>query len=105
MVNYLGYPTSALSRKTYPDTFYLCGGGALLPDIKEMMLTYPWHKHLPFNRMPKVTLVTPDRLDRVYDKSGLLVNPYDVTPAALARFYWDVTYRPYNHTVLSGVVE
>ncbi len=87
--------------KEYPGMFYLCGGGALLPDIKELMLTFAWHKYLPFKHSPKVTIVTPERLDKVYDKSGLLVNPYDVTPAALARVYWDVVNRPMYNMVLS----
>lgn len=91
---------------SFPSVFYLCGGGALLPDIKEMMLTYAWAKHLPFERQPKVELVTPDSLDKVYDKTGLLVNPYDVTPASLARFYWDTLRRPFFHRVnLRSVVQ
>lgn len=79
----------------FPSQFYMCGGGAMLPDLKEAILSYGWHKNLPFKRVPKVTLVTPDRLDRVYDKSGLLVNTYDVTPASLAKFYWDVVKKPH----------
>jgi len=78
----------------FPPQFFLCGGGAMLPDLKEAILSYPWHKHLPFKRLPKVMLVTPDKLDRVYDKSGLLIHPYDVTPASLAKFYWDVLRQP-----------
>lgn len=78
----------------FPPQFYLCGGGAMLPDLKEAILSYPWHKHLPFKHLPKVMLVTPDKLDRIYDKSGLLVHPYDVTPSSLAKFYWDVLRQP-----------
>ncbi len=78
----------------FPPQFYLCGGGAMLPDLKEAILRYPWHKYLPFKRLPKVMLVTPDKLDRVYDKSGLLVHPYDVTPSSLAKFYWEVLRQP-----------
>jgi cell division protein FtsA len=80
--------------KEFPPQFYLCGGGAMLPDLKEAILSYPWHKYLPFARSAKVMLVTPDKLDRVYDKSGLLVHPYDVTPTSLAKFYWDVLRLP-----------
>ncbi len=89
----------------FPPIFYLCGGGAMLPDIKEQMLLYPWHKHLPFPKAPKVTIVTPERLDKVYDKSGTLVSPYDVTPASLARFLWDTKYNPKMHLVVSPVTE
>lgn len=84
--------------REFPAQIYMCGGGAMLPDLKEAILTFPWHKNLPFKRIPKVTIMTPDRLDRVYDKSGLLVNPFDVTPASLARFYWEVLkYPQYNY--------
>jgi len=78
----------------FPTEIYMCGGGAMIPDIKEQILTYPWAKVLPFKRNPKVSLINPSRLDKVYDKSGLLVNPYDVTPASLARFFWDVLVNP-----------
>ncbi len=86
-----------------PSNFYLCGGGALLPDIKEIMLAYPWPKHLPFAEQPKIKVVTPDMLDRVYDKTGLLVNPYDVTPASLARFYWDTIKRADFHKIRNKI--
>jgi len=79
----------------FPGQFYMCGGGAMLPDLREAILAFPWYKNLPFEKIPKVMLVTPDKLDRVYDKSGLLVNPYDVTPASLARFYWEVLKKPH----------
>ena len=78
----------------FPPQFFLCGGGAMLPDLKDAILAYPWHKYLPFKRLPKVMLMTPDKLDRVYDKSGLLIHPYDVTPTSLAKFYWDVLRLP-----------
>ena len=82
----------------FPPIYYMCGGGSMLPDIREQILAYPWHKVLPFKRLPRVMLVTPERLDRVYDKSGQLINPFDVTPASLARFYWDVLkYPEYNY--------
>lgn len=81
--------------KSFPGQFYMCGGGAMLPDLREAILAFPWYKNLPFDKIPKAMLVTPDKLDRVYDKSGLLVNPYDVTPASLARFYWEVLKKPH----------
>lgn len=83
----------------YPDQIYMCGGGALLPDIKSAILEYPWTKELLFNKIPTVNLLTPNRLNSVYDKTGTLTNPYDVTPAALARFYWDIVKSPSMHYI------
>ncbi len=74
---------------TYPSKIYLCGGGALLPEIKEVLMEFPWTKLLPFASVPKVTLISPSKLDRLKDSSGDLNNIYDVTPASLAIFAWD----------------
>ena len=71
---------------TFPTKIYLCGGGSLLPEIKEVMLEFPWKRNLPFPVVPKIEYYTPDKLDSVTDKSGDLKNIFDITPAALAQF-------------------
>jgi cell division protein FtsA len=73
-----------------PSQIYLCGGGALLPEIKEAMLEFPWKKYLPFTVVPKIEMFTPDSLGAVVDKSGQLENVYDITPASLAKFVYDM---------------
>jgi cell division protein FtsA len=73
-----------------PSQIYLCGGGALLPDIKEAMLEFPWKKYLPFTVVPKIEMFTPDLLGAVTDNSGQLENVYDITPASLAKFVYDM---------------
>lgn len=73
-----------------PSQIYLCGGGALLPDIKEAMLEFPWKKYLPFAVVPKIEMFTPDLLGAVTDNSGQLENVYDITPASLAKFVYDM---------------
>jgi cell division protein FtsA len=73
-----------------PSQIYLCGGGALLPDIKEAMLEFPWKKDLPFTVVPKIEMFTPDFLGAVTDNSGKLENVYDITPASLAKFVYDM---------------
>lgn len=73
-----------------PSQIYLCGGGALLPDIKEAMLEFPWKKDLPFTVVPKIEMFTPDLLGAVTDNSGKLENVYDITPASLAKFVYDM---------------
>lgn len=71
---------------TFPTKIYLCGGGSLLPEIKEVMLEFPWKKNLPFPIVPKIEFFTPDKLENITDQSGDLKNIFDITPAALTQF-------------------
>ena len=84
----------------YPDKIYLCGGGCLLPDLKEGVNAYPWRDKLKFRKHPNVKIITPTVLDNIYDKSGDLRAADDVTPASLARFAWDIAVNPTNHMKL-----
>lgn len=84
---------------TFPTKVYLCGGGALLPEIKEAMLEFPWSKLLPFPSMPKITLFTPSKLDKLIDESGDLNHIYDVTPASLALFAWEKLNKPEQYDI------
>jgi cell division protein FtsA len=97
------YPVAKLWMKTlksalsycddissFPTQIYLCGGGSLLPEIKEVMLEFPWKKFLPFPVVPKIDFFTPEKLDLIKDNSGNLKNIFDITPAALTKFIYDV---------------
>ncbi len=75
--------------ESLPPQIYLCGGGAMLPDIKKAITDYPWTKLLPFPKSPKATVFLPEKLDDIKDVSGKLTHTYDVTPAALAKFGHD----------------
>jgi cell division protein FtsA len=75
---------------SFPPHIYLCGGGALLPEIKEVLLEFPWKKYLPFPVVPKIEMFTPNLLGCIVDNSGDLKNLYDITPASLARFAYDM---------------
>ncbi len=81
---------SAEDVEVFPSQIYLCGGGSLLPDIKEVMLEFPWKKFLPFAVVPKIEMFTPSQLKGVRDNSGQLQNVYDITPASLAKFVYDM---------------
>ncbi len=96
------YPVAKLWMKTlrsafsycdditsFPTQIYLCGGGALLPEIKEVMLEFPWKKFLPFPVVPKIDFFTPENLDQIKDSSGNLRHIFDITPASLAKFIYD----------------
>lgn len=81
----------------FPSQIYLCGGGAMLPDLRRSLIEHPWTDGLKFLRFPKVALVTPERLDMVHDRSQVLKDAMDVTPAGLARFAWDRLKYPDRH--------
>lgn len=73
----------------FPSQIYLCGGGALLPEIKEVMIEFPWKKLLPFPIVPQIKMFRPELLSNINDSSGKLKHIYDITPAALAKFAYD----------------
>lgn len=73
-----------------PTQIYLCGGGALLPDIKQSLMEFPWKKYLPIAVVPKIDMFTPNLLGSIVDNSGELQNLYDITPASLAKFVYDM---------------
>ncbi|MDY0097049.1 MAG: cell division FtsA domain-containing protein [Candidatus Dojkabacteria bacterium] len=97
------YPTAGLWMRTLkvalescedvgslPTQIYLCGGGSLLPDIKQALMEFPWKKYLPIAVVPKIDMFTPNLLGSVVDNSGDLQNLYDITPASLAKFLYDM---------------
>jgi len=97
------YPVSKLWMKTlktalascddidsFPPQIYLCGGGALLPERKGAMLEFPWKKYLPFTVVPRIEFFKPDRLDKIVDNSGELKHVFDITPASLTKFAYDL---------------
>lgn len=103
------YPVAMLWMKTlkvalehcddvssFPTQIYLCGGGSLLPEIKEVMLEFPWKKTLPFPVIPRIEFFTPEKLDHVSDSSNELRNVFDITPAALSKFIYDMHSKDIN---------
>lgn len=87
---------------TFPSHIYMCGGGALLPEIKAAMLEFPWKKYLPFPVVPKIETFTPEMLNNIVDKSGDLRNIYDITPSALAKFAYDKEMDVKNYNITFG---
>ena len=76
--------------KTYPDQILLCGGGSKLPDIRSKLIEYPWSVILPFHRNPKISFLSPDRIDGIIDKTFQLRRPEDVPVVSLARMVLDI---------------
>ncbi|EKD49562.1 MAG: cell division protein (septum formation), partial [uncultured bacterium] len=67
-----------------PSKIFLCGGGSLLPGIKEALLSPHWVENLPFARQPKVSYIEPSNVRDVVDKTGKLKEASDITPMTLA---------------------
>lgn len=104
------YPTTQLWMKTLkaaletvedvevlPSQIFLCGGGALLPEVKKVMMEFPWTKLLPFASVPKINIFLPERLHGISDPNTSLRYSYDVTPASLSRFAYDKLKNPDNY--------
>jgi cell division protein FtsA len=67
-----------------PARIYLCGGGAELPQISEVLADDAWWRRLPFARKPLVLALRPDEVVGLRDATGVLSTRQDVTPMALA---------------------
>lgn len=70
--------------KNYPTQILLCGGGSLLPEIKEALLDHPWLQVLRFSKFPDIQHITPDKIASLVDNNKLLKGTMDIAPAALA---------------------
>lgn len=68
----------------FPSQFLLCGGGALLPEIKQSLVEHPWLQVLRFRKFPEVDFIHPKNLKKIVDEKDLLQDVSDVAPAALA---------------------
>ncbi|BCX13766.1 MAG: hypothetical protein KatS3mg085_298 [Candidatus Dojkabacteria bacterium] len=71
----------------FPSQIYLCGGGAMLPDIQEGLLEHPWLQVLPFQKFPNINFFFPNKVRNVLDKTRMANQIMDVTPLALARMH------------------
>lgn len=75
---------------SFPTNIYLCGGGALLPEIMEALIAHPWLQVLPFVKFPKVNFLFPNQIAQVIDKTKTVTQAMDVTPLALSRMSLDL---------------
>jgi cell division protein FtsA len=67
-----------------PGRVLLCGGGADLPQIGEVLAEDGWWQRLPFARRPAVRALGPGEVMGLRDATGSLATRQDVTPMALA---------------------
>lgn len=67
-----------------PSKILLCGGGSLLPEIKEVLDSREWTQKLPFARKPQISFLEPKMITNITDETKSLKEPMDSTPIALA---------------------
>ncbi len=85
-----------------PSKILLCGGGSLLPEIKEYLEKRTWVKNLPFSKQPKVDFIKPKQISSVVDETDKLVGSQDITPMGLANLAIDLAG---EEGVVDGVLE
>ncbi|MBR3164322.1 rod shape-determining protein [Candidatus Saccharibacteria bacterium] len=71
--------------ETLPGQVLLCGGGASLGAIPELLATGDWYKSLPFSRRPVVSLIDPDDIDGVVNETDRDLDHTFVTAMGLLR--------------------
>lgn len=67
-----------------PSKIFICGGGSLLPEIKEVLESREWYQKLPFPKKPSVSFLEPKMISNIVDETKQLKNPPDVPTVALA---------------------
>jgi len=72
-----------------PSRILLCGGASQLPDLKKILDEDDWQVGLPFTKKPKIEFIQLDQISNVEDVTGVLENPIDITPMALANVALD----------------
>lgn len=67
-----------------PSRIYICGGGSLLPEIKEVLDSREWTQTLPFPKKPAISFLEPKMITNMIDETRQLKDPIDVPSVALA---------------------
>jgi len=69
-----------LTRKSFlPSTFFLFGGGSLLPDIQEILEGGNWEE-VPIISLPQAQFIYPKDLPNIVDNTNRLNSPKDISP-------------------------
>ena len=85
-----------------PSRILLCGGGAKLPEIREVLETSEWAKSLPFAKKPQVSFVNSKYISGLTDETKKLDQPEDLPAMALASLGLEFTM---EEQVLSKVLK
>ena len=71
--------------ETMPGQVFLCGGGASLAEIPEILATGDWYKDLPFSRRPIVSLIDPNDVPGIINDTDRELDHTFVTAMGLLR--------------------
>lgn len=71
--------------QTLPNQVLLCGGGASLSQIPEILATGDWYKGLPFSRRPVISLIEPDDIPGIVNATDRELDHTFVTAMGLLR--------------------
>lgn len=72
-----------------PNKILLCGGGASLKKIPEVLAKRNWYKDLPMIKKPSVQLIKPDDVVGIEDKTGIANDHTYITAMGLLRVGYD----------------
>ncbi|MGD8373456.1 MAG: cell division FtsA domain-containing protein [Candidatus Woesebacteria bacterium] len=72
-----------------PTRVLLCGGGASLKKLVQVLEDRDWHKNLPFPRKPSVQLIDPSQAIGITDKTGHVTDHTFITAMGLLRVGYD----------------
>ena len=75
--------------ETLPGQIMLCGGGAGLPEIQDVLATGDWYKELPFARRPVVNLIDPDTIEGIENDTDRELDHTFITAMGLLRVGMD----------------
>jgi len=72
----------------FPPVVLLCGGGSLLPGIKNILkrekVQNRWLEKFPFSQPPQIDFIQAKDINNIIDKTNSLEGPEYITPMALA---------------------
>lgn len=76
----------------FPPLILLCGGGSLLPDIKNILTTSSDYltEKFPFSQKPHICFIQPRHIINISDQTGFLTGPENVAPMALANLVLEI---------------
>ena len=75
--------------ETLPSQIMLCGGGAGLAEIPELLATGDWYQDLPFARRPIVTVIEPDMIEGIENITDRELDHTFITAMGLLRVGMD----------------
>lgn len=70
---------------TIPHRILLCGGGASLKNLEQVLEETDWYKNVAFARKPSIDFITPDQVVGIKDSSGKVADHTFVTAMGLLR--------------------